>query len=1002
MRYTKLTGYVAAAVLLLASAASLAAQTLTTEEVGRRLTQAKNLYNDGMYVAAEKELDYLSQNMPDKRSLLYSEVMANKIMCAIALGREDIDGLVKNLETDFPNDPQLAVLKMNLAGSKFDSQDYAQALVMYEGIHPHNLYKSAHSEFYFKKSYCSIYAGKYEAALDGFQKVIGRPLSQYTYPSIYYSGYVNYLTHKFEDAFSFFNEAKVDARFRELSEYYMVECKFMVKDYDYTIENGPRLYDKVTPEQKSDLSRMVAESYYAKGRSTEAMTHLRYYIDSGVQLSRKDLYFVGVLSYSLGSYKEAVQSLSKVTGDEDQLGQSAWYYAANSYLKLRNKVAAMDAFRHAGATSFDAVVQEDALFNYAKLAFDVNSDISAFEDYVRRYPDSGKDDVFNNYIAVSFLSHKDYSSAIEALHKVNHPTDEGLQNLQKALVLRSVELISDGSYRQAAPLLEEAIALNTAPDITQVGKFYLAECLFNEGDWRAALDLQGELMVTPSFERTGLSDVLRYNYAYSCFKCGDYGSAEKYFRKYLESEPESELYAKDAGLRLADSQFLLGRYGDAAMQYENVASTIPDGDLYPMYQSAVSYGLAGKDGSKVQMLKKAVAGSHDSPLYTQSLFELGRTYVQQGKPADAKGCFREIIDSRDSLYYGRSLLELAMIGANAGDYQSALAYYDKVVRQLPGTAESRDALAGIESIYEMQNKPREYFAYLDKVGLSNFKTSDQKEAMVFNAAEQIYFSRNYSSAIRAFNSYLESYPEGENVAQSYWYIAESYRNQGRKEFAADAYESMIAAGGEQHLAEAVGHLADISYDLGHWDKAAASYDTLSGLTEDVETVNRAKVGKMLSLFGGRRYMKAIKEAEPLRDESVYGTEITRKADFVSAKSYASLGNRDAARPIFEKLGRNANDEIGAESNYCLIEDLYNTGDFSAMENAVYAFSDMKSPYSYWLAKSFIVLGDSFADRGQWEQAKATFESIRDGYTPGDSQDDVMEQVEMRLSKINSK
>ena len=161
---------IAVALLLMPIAHNASAQVIGGDSFAVRLEQAKELYNNGMYVSAEKALDALAADLPDKRSLLYSEVMANKIMCAIALGRNDVDGLVKNLEVDFPNDPQLAVLKMNLADAKFDSQDYTDALVMYEGIQPRNLYRSALTPFYFKKSYCSIYAGKYDAALEGFQR----------------------------------------------------------------------------------------------------------------------------------------------------------------------------------------------------------------------------------------------------------------------------------------------------------------------------------------------------------------------------------------------------------------------------------------------------------------------------------------------------------------------------------------------------------------------------------------------------------------------------------------------------------------------------------------------------------------------------------------------------------------------------------------------------------------------------------------------------------------
>jgi hypothetical protein len=66
---------------------------------------------------------------------------------------------------------------------------------------------------------------------------------------------------------------------------------------------------------------------------------------------------------------------------------------------------------------------------------------------------------------------------------------------------------------------------------------------------------------------------------------------------------------------------------------------------------------------------------------------------------------------------------------------------------------------------------------------------------------------------------------------------------------------------------------------------------------------------------------------------------------------------------------------------------------------VYAFSDADAGQMYWLAKSFIVLGDSFVERGEVEQAKATFESVRDAYESSGPGDDVLDNVQMRLKKL---
>ena len=101
----------------------------------------------------------------------------------------------------------------------------------------------------------------------------------------------------------------------------------------------------------------------------------------------------------------------------------------------------------------------------------------------------------------------------------------------------------------------------------------------------------------------------------------------------------------------------------------------------------------------------------------------------------------------------------------------------------------------------------------------------------------------------------------------------------------------------------------------------------------------------------------------------------------------------------ETLAQDVHDLYGAEAAYILILDSYDKGDFNAVEEKVFAFSDAGSRHVYWLAKSFIVLGDSFMERNEVEQAKATFESVRDGYTPSGDTDDVLDNVKLRLSKI---
>ena len=120
-----------------------------------------------------------------------------------------------------------------------------------------------------------------------------------------------------------------------------------------------------------------------------------------------------------------------------------------------------------------------------------------------------------------------------------------------------------------------------------------------------------------------------------------------------------------------------------------------------------------------------------------------------------------------------------------------------------------------------------------------------------------------------------------------------------------------------------------------------------------------------------------------------------------ANALRKQGERVRAGEIFEELAANRDDAYGAESAYILIQDAFDRGDFNEVQEAVYAFSDSGSGQVYWMARCFIVLGDSFATRGDKAQAEATYNSILDGYQPYGEGDDILDQVRTRLNQLKN-
>ena len=161
----------------------------------------------------------------------------------------------------------------------------------------------------------------------------------------------------------------------------------------------------------------------------------------------------------------------------------------------------------------------------------------------------------------------------------------------------------------------------------------------------------------------------------------------------------------------------------------------------------------------------------------------------------------------------------------------------------------------------------------------------------------------------------------------------------------------------------------------------------------------ANQGMMRSAYKAREYDDAIAAAQSVRADKRVTDAEKREADYIRAKSCLGMSRRAEAYGIFEQLAKDPSTDEGAEAAYLIIQDQFDRADFAGIEDKVYDFSAKASGQNYWLAKAFIVLGDTFAENDNMAQAKATFESIKSGYKPYGPEDEILDQVELRLRKL---
>ncbi len=971
----------------------------------KQFQKIKELVDNDLYSSAEEEISTLTKNYPNIGRLQKSRLEAMGVHCAIKLERPNMDARVEAFEREYPYSPELSSLKFHHSLYYFGKNDYSRALHIMDGVEKKHLQRDEKLEYSFNHAYCDMRVGKNREATNGFEQLVAMPQHKFTPSSIYYLAYIYYINREFDKSILLFNRLVKDDRYSLFSRYYLVESHFMLKYYDYVITEGTALSEDLTGDYKVRISRILSEAYFASGKTKEAKKYLDIYTTSGAHLSRKDNYFAGIVSYTLEGYLSAINEFGKVASKEDTLGQSAYFNLGNSYLKTKNKHEALKAFQAASECNFDKVLREEALFNYAKLAFDVNADIAPFNQYLTDYPSSDKSDEINNYIGTAFLLNKNYKSAIEALTRIKSPKQSMVLNLQKAAFFRGMQLFSSASYRSAINSFKLSLdngAYNN--ELVMLTKFWSAESYYRANEFARSVKINTELINNKSFLKSAEYPTAVYNLAYAYFKSESYSEAMTYFKQYLDMTPNRRSMTTEAKTRLADCYFMSREYDRAAELYDEVIGRgYTPNDIYASYQGAIAYGLLAKEEKKITMLNDIIANRPQSLLYSKSLYELGRTYVQISDNQKAIECFNLLMqNTKDSTYYSKSLLELGMIYTNMAHYEDALKNYSTIVEKKPMSEEAESALLGIESIYQILNKPEEYLAYLERIGRGESKSVTEKEMMLFNSAEQIFLSGNYNDAQKSLKSFIAKYPNGAKTPQAYFYLGEALNKLGKPELAADAYLKVMESEEGSFAELSTLNYAKISLALEKYDKAIQAFETLSLIAKLENNKFEAKVGKMRAYYYNKEYSSAISNANTLLASEKLPPVLADEANYIIAKSMLITGKRSEATPILQKLASNTISPEGAEAAYLLVLDAYDGGDFNSVEERVYALSDSKTPHSYWLAKSFIVLGDSFAEREEWEQAEATFKSIKEGYKPQKESDDVLEQVDMRLKKINQK
>ncbi len=967
------------AVALLAGVCALADEPTVYDE-------AKILYGQGMYEHARVLFE---EKKDDPLCADYA------ILCALHLRTGDAFDMMRLSESTREKTMLYSEIHRLAALWAFDMPDYALSLEEFSKVDVSSLSELQKAEYWYKKGFCSFSSALVTQARECFVRS-SEITSEYVYPAYFALGMLEYNDRDFASARSWFEKSVQDPRFEQVSSFYLTDCHFMARDYDYVITHGEKLYDRIPHERQRYLARLLSESYMVKGDAVKA----KKYLSLEGEMSNADYFHAGSVLYAVGDYRGAIQNFENMTRKGDSLAQIAAYQKAYSYIQIKNKVKAYDGFKDASSLSYDAAIKEDAMFNYAKLAYDLNDDETVFRNYLKIYGLSKKGELIYDYMAMSALRRSDYARAVQAYDQIDYLSADQKSNYIKANFLRARELLSLGSNSAAIPYLKAAAYyLDKDDEFGQLCRYSLANTYYVTDAYGDALKVYDDLYNLSALSGYREGPLIPYNIAYCYFKQRNYQDAARWFDVYISSS--DRLAREDALTRRADCDFSLKKYGSAARLYARAVGEYPGtSNLYPYYYMGVACSLSGDSAGRVKALSAALDASAGVPYYCQCMYELGRAYSDASDYVNALKVFDLLLSrTSDAQYVAKAMIGKGMVKKNKGDYEGALADFKALITKMPRSEYVSEALLSIQSTYTAMGQPEKYIDYLEANKISTGRTAEDKRSLYYSTAEQVFLAGNYSGAISSFRKYLSMFPDSRGGSEALYYMAASYKSLGEKEKACEFYKKALDRGLDGTFEEfALMDYASLLYSLQKYDDAYAVYMQLSSDKYTMTGKMDAYKGAMRSAYNNRRYDNTIQAAASLLKLGP-SKDLRREAQFLQAKSYLSTSQRDKAFALLGKLISEPDTAEGAESYYLIIQARYDWGRFAEVEKGVFDFSSKCSSQPYWLAKAFIVLGDSYVERGMTEQARATYQSVIDGYEPSGGDEDIRTLASEKLAKL---
>ncbi|MBC8046535.1 MAG: tetratricopeptide repeat protein, partial [Fimbriimonadaceae bacterium] len=212
------------------------------------------------------------------------------------------------------------------------------------------------------------------------------------------------------------------------------------------------------------------------------------------------------------------------------------------------------------------------------------------------------------------------------------------------------------------------------------------------------------------------------------------------------------------------------------------------------------------------------------------------------------------------------------------------------------------------------------------------------------------------------------------------YRAESNFKQEKYDESLKDYVVIIKENKKQYLESALLRASWITYyQKQDYKTANEYYGKLYEVADYKENTFVAMKGLLRTAYFLNDFDEVITNANRILQSDLVTNNERIEANYYTGKAYLEKNNIDKAYDAFKKAADLTTNEIGVESRFQMADILFQKGKLEdSKKQCLEIINDMPA-YEEWVVRSYILLADISAAKGDYAQAKATLKSIIDNY-----------------------